>query len=77
MYYYKPTDNPYVKAFNGKFRDECLSVNWFLSLDHAPEIIDQWKWYYNHLQPYIDLGDLSPEEYIQTHQLTPENATFE
>lgn len=23
----KPTDNPYVESFNGKFRDECLSVN--------------------------------------------------
>jgi putative transposase len=23
----KPTDNPYVESFNGKFRDECLNVN--------------------------------------------------
>jgi putative transposase len=73
----KPTDNPYVESFNGKFRDECLSVNWFLSLDHAQELIDQWKWDYNHLRPHSALGDLSPEEYIQTHQLTPENSTFE
>ena len=27
----KPTDNPFVESFNGKFRDECLSVNRFLS----------------------------------------------
>ena len=31
----KPTDNPYVESFNGKFRDECLSINWFLSLEDA------------------------------------------
>jgi putative transposase len=73
----KPTDNSYVESFNGKFCDECLSVNWFLSLDHAQEIIDQWKWDYNHLRPHSALGDLSPEEYIQTHQHTPENSTFE
>ena len=35
----KPTDNPYIESFNGRFRDECLNVNWFLSgktdvLDH-------------------------------------------
>jgi putative transposase len=23
----KPTDNPYIESFNGKFRDECLSVH--------------------------------------------------
>jgi putative transposase len=23
----KPTDNPYVESFNGKFRDDCLSAN--------------------------------------------------
>src|SRR5690606_9254319 len=29
----KPTDNPYIESFNGSFRDECLSVHWFLSLE--------------------------------------------
>jgi putative transposase len=36
----KPTDNPYIESFNGKFRGECLSVNWFLSLEDAKEKID-------------------------------------
>lgn len=31
----KPTDNPYVESFNGKFRDECLSTNWFLDMEDA------------------------------------------
>jgi putative transposase len=29
----KPTDNAYVESFNGSLRDECLNVNWFLSLE--------------------------------------------
>ncbi len=29
----KPTDNPFIESFNGSFRDECLNVNWFLSLE--------------------------------------------
>src|SRR5918999_4595814 len=31
----KPTDNPFIESFNGSFRDECLNVNWFLSLEGA------------------------------------------
>ena len=31
----KPTDNPYIESFNGRFRDECLNLNWFLSLQDA------------------------------------------
>jgi len=23
----KPTDNPYIESFTGRFRDECLNVN--------------------------------------------------
>jgi hypothetical protein len=43
----KPTDNPYVESFNGKFRDECPSVNWILSFEDAPEKISSWKEDYN------------------------------
>jgi putative transposase len=32
-----PTDNPYVESFNGKCRDECLSMNWFMDLEDARE----------------------------------------
>ncbi len=35
----KPTDNPFIESFNGSFRDECLNVNWFLSLEDAKEKI--------------------------------------
>ena len=30
-------DNPFIESFNGSFRDECLNVNWFLSLEDAKE----------------------------------------
>ena len=35
----KPTDNAFIESFNGSFRDECLNVNWFLSIDDAKEKI--------------------------------------
>ena len=38
-----PTDNPYIESFNGSFRDECLSMNWFLSLEDAGDKIERWR----------------------------------
>ncbi len=32
-----PADNAIIESFNGSFRDECLSVNWFLSVEDACE----------------------------------------
>ena len=31
----KPTDNAFIEAFHGRFRQECLNENWFLSLEDA------------------------------------------
>jgi putative transposase len=70
----KPTDNPYVESFNGKFRDECLSVNWFLSMDDAKEKIEDWRWEYNHFRPHSTLDDLSPQEFIKLHENTPRSS---
>jgi putative transposase len=34
------TDKAFIEAFNGRFRQECLNENWFLSLEGAREKID-------------------------------------
>jgi len=73
----KPTDNPYVESFNGKFRDECLSANWFLSLGQAQQIVDRWKWEYNHERPHSSLDDLTPEEYITSQLQMAENSILD
>jgi len=39
----KPTENPFIESFNGSFRDECLNVNWFLSLEDAKEKLRLFK----------------------------------
>ncbi len=43
----KPMQNGYIESFNGKFRDECLNENWFISLNDARQIIEQWRQHYN------------------------------
>lgn len=31
----KPNQNAFVESFNGKFRDECLNMNWFFNMTEA------------------------------------------
>jgi putative transposase len=59
----KPVQNAYVESFNGKFRDECLSEHWFLSLDEARAVIEDWRQDYNQFRPHSSLDDLTPEQF--------------
>jgi putative transposase len=59
----KPVQNAFVESFNGKFRDECLNVNWFVSLADATERIERWRQEYNVERPHSSLGNLTPAEY--------------
>ncbi len=52
----KPTDNAFIEAFNGKFRQECLSAHWFLSLADAREKMEAWRRFYNEDRPHSAIG---------------------
>ncbi|WP_438272940.1 IS3 family transposase [Zobellia uliginosa] len=69
----KPTDNPFIESFNGSFRDECLNANWFFSLEDAQEKFDIWKEDYNNFRPHSSLGDMSPNEYIEINENSPDS----
>lgn len=60
-----PTDNPFIESFNGSFRDECLNVNWFLSLEDAQEKIERWREEYNEERPHSSLKNRTPTEFVQ------------
>jgi putative transposase len=64
----KPVENCYIESFNGKFRDECLSVNEFLSLHEAKKIIEVWKDDYNGARPHSSLGQLTPIEFARLNE---------
>lgn len=59
----KPTQNAYVESFNGKFRDECLNENWFVSLEHARAVIATWRQDYNEVRPHSSLSKRTPAEF--------------
>lgn len=61
----KPVENAYGESFNGRMRDECLNEHWFLSLEHARRIVEEWRMDYNNERPHSSLNNLTPEEFIQ------------
>src|SRR5690242_8710442 len=64
------------KASNGKFRDECLSLEWFRSRAEAKVIIEAWRRHYNEVRPHSSLDYLTPNESVaQAARPAPRNAT--
>ena len=55
-----PTQNAYIKSFNGTFRDECLEENWFESLEQARQTIATWRTDYNETRPHSSCGRVPP-----------------
>ena len=58
----KPWKNGTDESFNGKFRNECLSLKWFRNRTEAKIGIERWRRHYNEERPYMSLGDLTPAE---------------
>jgi putative transposase len=67
----KPIENCFVESFNGRFRDECLNLHWFLSLHDARKRIEAWRVDYNQARPHSSLGNLTPKEYARGAGLQP------
>ena len=69
----KPVQNAFIESFNGKFRDECLNQNWFVSLGEARRIIEAWRVDYNTARPHSRLGYRTPEEFARETEAGGEN----
>lgn len=59
----KPWQNGTTESFNGKFRDECLSMEWFRNRVEAKVVIEQWRTHYNDVRPHSSLGRRTPTEF--------------
>lgn len=66
----KPTDNPFIESFNGSFRDECLNVNWFMSLEDARQKIENCRRDYNEYRPHSSLADTPPALFAKEFEST-------
>lgn len=59
----KPWQNGSNESFNGKFRDECLGMQWFENRVDAKVLIEAWRREYNEVRPHSSLGQLTPAEF--------------
>jgi len=59
----KPWQNGTDESFNGKFRNECLTLEWFRNRLEAKVAIERWRRHYNEERPHMSLGDQTPAEF--------------
>lgn len=64
----KPTDNAFSEAFNSRLRQECLAINWFVSMEDAQTQLENWLMDYNTERPHSSLGNQSPQEFLARWQ---------
>jgi putative transposase len=62
----KPWQNGADESFNGKLRDEHLTLQWFRNRVEAKVGIEQWRHHYNAVRPHSSLGYLTPLEFKAT-----------
>jgi putative transposase len=67
----RPMQNGRVESFQGKFRDECLNVNWFQNLWEAREKVGSWRREYNEARPHSSLGYQTPEAFAASQAAPP------
>ena len=63
----KPWQNGADESFNGKFRDQHLSLQWFRNRVEAKVSIEQWRRHYNEVRPHSSLGYLTPAAFKAKH----------
>jgi putative transposase len=71
----KPWQNGMNESFNGKFRDECLGMQWFKNRIDAKILIEDFRREFNEVRPHSSLGQLTPVEFKRQLAITnPEQA---
>lgn len=74
----KPWQNGTAESFNGKLRDECLSMEWFRSRAEAKVLIEQWRQHYNQVRPHSSLNYQTPDAFrILCHSGTSTEAVLQ
>jgi Integrase core domain len=66
----KPWQNGADESFNGKLRDEYLSLQWFRNRVDARVGIKRWRQHYNAVRPHSKLEHLTPLEFKTTLRAT-------
>lgn len=68
-----PWQNGYIESFNGKLRDELLSMEEFSTVAEAVVLVEAYRQHYNYHRPHSALENLPPA--VFAHQVQPANST--
>ncbi|BEM26300.1 hypothetical protein SME04J_46660 [Serratia marcescens] len=69
----KPTDNPFIELLNGNWLDECLNIQWVLSLKDVREKLESWRREYNNERTHSSLNGITLAEFIRSLQKDEES----
>jgi len=64
----RPVENGFIESFNGRLRDECLNVEWFVSLADARQKLARFREHYNYERPHSALADRTPAAFAELHR---------
>jgi putative transposase len=64
----EPTQNAYIESFNGRFRDECLTENWFGILAQARKVIALWRQDHNEARPHGSIDRIPHGAFTARHR---------
>jgi len=59
----KPWQNGADESFNGKFRNEHLSLQWYRHRVEATVAIEQWRQFFNEVRPHSSLDYRTPKAF--------------
>ena len=71
----RPVENGFIESFNGRLGDECLNVEWFVSLNDARQKLAKFQDHYNHERPHSSLADRTPAAFAELHRRVEEKAS--
>ncbi len=70
----KPVQNCFVESFNGRVREECLNLHWFIDLSDARQTVASWMREYNQERQHSSLGKRTPHEFAERWRSAMETA---
>ena len=65
----------FLTASAGRLRDECLNVEWFVSLADARQKLAKFREHYNHERPHSVLADRAPAGFAELYRGVAERAS--
>ena len=71
----RPVENGFIESFNARLRDECLNVEWFVSLADARQKLTKFREHYSHERPHSALADRTPAAFAELHRRVEEKTS--